>query len=92
MAGILKITMLRSIGLHYYAMVNQSLQLKRLTKEEAPGEFGLLIGASSDTALIAYFLIALSWKLIKLSYNLVYLTAGGTTVLITLYCVFAFPR
>ena len=90
-AGILNITMLSSIRFHYYETVNQSLQLQWLTKEEGPGELGLLIGAGC-AALITYVLIILSSKSINLSYNLVYLTAGGTTVLITLYCVFAFPR
>ena len=69
-AGILKITMLSSIGFHYYETVNQSLQLQWLTKEEAPGEFGLLIGAGC-AALIAYVLIISSWKSINLYYNLV---------------------
>ena len=92
MTGILTITMLSSIGFHYYETVNQSLQLQWLAKEEAPRMLGLLIGAGSGAALIAYVIIVSSWKSLSLSYNLVYLIAGGTTVLITLYCVFAFPR
>ena len=92
MTGILTITMLSSIGFHYYETVNQSLQLQWLAKEEAPRKLGLLIGAGSGAALIAYVIIVSSWKSLSLSYNLVYLIAGGTTVLITLYCVFAFPR
>ena len=92
MAGILTITMLSSIGFHYYETINQSLQLQWLKKEEAPRKLGLLIGAGSGAALIAYVLLVLSWKSFNLSYNLVYLIAGAATVLITLYCVFAFPR
>ncbi len=92
MAGILTITMLSSIGFHYYETVNQSLQLQWLTKEEARRKLGLLFDAGCAAVLIAYVLILLSWKSLNLSYNLVYVVAGGTTVLITLCCVFAFPR
>ena len=92
MTGILTITILSSIGFHYYETVNQSLQLQWLAKEEAPRKLGLLIGVGSGAALIAYLLIVSSWKSFNLSYNLVYLIAGSATALITLYCVFAFPR
>jgi hypothetical protein len=40
MAGILTITMLSSIGFHYYETVNQSLQLQWIGKEEAPKMLG----------------------------------------------------
>ncbi len=92
MAGILTITMLSSIGFHYYETVNQSLQLQWLSKEEAPRKLGLLLAAGSGATLFAYGLIVLSWKTFNLSYNSVYMVAGGTTVLITLYCLFMFPR
>ena len=92
MAGILTITMLSSIGFHYYETVNQSLQLQWLTKEEAPRKLGLLIGAGSGATLIAYLFIVLGWKTLNLSYNFVYILAGAATVILTLYCVFAFPR
>ena len=92
MTGILTITMLSSIGFHYYETVNQSLQLQWLAKEEAPRKLGLLIGAGSGAALIAYVLIVSSWRSLNLSYNMIYLIAGGATVFITLYCVFVFPR
>ena len=92
MAGILTITMLSSIGFHYYETVNQSLQLQWLSKEEAPRKLGLLLAAGSGATLFAYVLIVLSWKTFNLSYNSVYMVAGGTTVLITLYCLFMFPR
>ena len=92
MVGILTITMLSSIGFHYYETVNQSLQLQWLTKEEAPRKLGLLIGAGSGATLIAYLFIVLGWKSLNLSYNFVYILAGAATVILTLYCVFAFPR
>ena len=36
MGGILTITMLSSIGFHYYETVNQSLQLQWIDKARAP--------------------------------------------------------
>ena len=92
MTGILIITMLSSIGFHYYETVNQSLQLQWLTEKEAPQKLGLLVAAGSSATLVAYVLIVLGWKIFNLSYNFVYMVAGGTTVLVTLYCLFMFPR
>ena len=92
MTGILTITMLSSIGFHYYETVNQSLQLQWLTKKEAPQKLGLLVAAGSSATLVAYVLIVLGWKIFNLSYNFVYMVAGGITVLVTLYCLFMFPR
>lgn len=92
MTGILIITMLSSIGFHYYETVNQSLQLQWLTKKEAPQKLGLLVAAGSSATLVAYVLIVLGWKIFNLSYNFVYMVAGGITVLVTLYCLFMFPR
>ena len=45
MAGILTITMLSSIGFHYYETVNQSLQLQWLSKARAPQVLGWLMAA-----------------------------------------------
>ena len=42
MGGILTITMLSSIGFHYFETVNQSLQLQWFSKEEAPRQLGKL--------------------------------------------------
>lgn len=92
MTGILTITMLSSIGFHYYETVNQSLQLQWLTKKEAPQKLGLLVATGSSATLVAYVLIVLGWKIFNLSYNFVYMVAGGMTVLVTLYCFFMFPR
>ena len=49
--GVLTITMLSSIGFHYYETVNQSLQLQWLNKAEAPKVLGLLLAAGSAATL-----------------------------------------
>ena len=90
--GLLATTMISSIGFHYFETVNQSLQLQWLDKKTAPEDIGWLIAVGSGASLFAYGLLVASWKTFDLSYNIVYLTAGGLTVLIALYCLLAFPQ
>jgi len=92
LGGILTITMLSSIGFHYYETVNQSLQLQWLDKLRAPQMLGWLMAAGSGATLIAYALIVLTWRAFDLSYNLVYLVSGGFTALVAVFCLVAYPR
>lgn len=91
-SGILMLTMLSSIGFHYYETVNQSLQLQWIDKDKAPQALGWLTAAGSFASLIAYGLLVLTWKTLNLSYETVYLAAGGITVLIAVFCYFYFPQ
>ena len=81
LAGILTITMLSSIGFHYYETVNQSLQLQWLDKARAPRVLGWLLAAGSAATLVAYGAIVLTWERFGLSYSFVYLLSGGLTAL-----------
>lgn len=92
MGGILTITMLSSIGFHYYETVNQSLQLQWLPKNRAPQVLGQLVAAASAATLVAYVLIVMTWESLNLSYNFVYLASGGLTIVIVAYCILAFPQ
>ncbi|MFW8596169.1 MFS transporter [Cribrihabitans neustonicus] len=92
LGGILTITMLSSIGFHYYETVNQSLQLQWLPKERAPQTLGWLVAAGSAATLVVYGLIVLLWEPLDLSFNAVFMTAGGVTTLIAAYCLFAYPQ
>jgi hypothetical protein len=92
MAGILTITMLSSIGFHYYETVNQSLQLQWLKREEAPRMLGWLLSAGSCATLVAYLAIMSLWNTLGLSYNTVYMAGGGITVAIALFAMFAYPQ
>ncbi|MBO6868679.1 MAG: MFS transporter [Thalassococcus sp.] len=92
MGGILTITMLSSIGFHYYETVNQSLQLQWLPKNRAPQVLGQLVAAASAATLVAYVLIVMTWETLDLSYNFVYLASGGLTIIIVAYCILAFPQ
>ena len=62
LGGILTITMLSSIGFHYYETVNQSLQLQWLPKDRAPQVLGWLVAAGSAATLFSYGLIVLLWE------------------------------
>jgi len=90
-AGLLVTTLIGSFGFHYYETVNQSLQLQWLDKKRAPQIIGWLVAAGSASSLLAYGLIALVFKWVGLGYNAVYLTGGGITAAIAVYCWLAYP-
>ncbi|MGJ8544495.1 MAG: MFS transporter [Sulfitobacter sp.] len=92
MAGILTITMLSSIGFHYYETVNQSLQLQWLKIEDAPRMIGWLMAAGSAATLLAYLVIVALWETLSLSYNVVYMVGGGVTVVVAVFAMFAYPQ
>ncbi|MAZ21134.1 MFS transporter [Roseovarius sp.] len=92
MGGILTITMLSSIGFHYYETVNQSLQLQWLDKVRAPKVLGWLVAAGSAATLVVYVIIVALWETLGLSYNIVYMASGGFTALVALFALFAYPQ
>ena len=92
MGGILTITMLSSIGFHYYETVNQSLQLQWLTKDEAPRVLGALLAVGSAATLFAYGAIVITWRTFDLSYNFVYLVSGGITAVMAVAAFFLYPQ
>lgn len=91
-SGILWVTLLSSIGFHYYETVNQSLQLQWLKKESAPRKLGMLIAVGSAATFVAYMLIMMTWNRLGLGYNTVFMVSGGLTAIIALYCWLAFPQ
>lgn len=90
--GIMILTLIGSIGFHYYETVNQSLQLQWIEKDKAPQMLGWITAVGSFASLLAYGLLVLTWKTLGLSYNFVYMASGGITVAIALYCILAFPQ
>ncbi|MCB1339674.1 MAG: MFS transporter [Pseudooceanicola sp.] len=92
LGGLLFLTLLSSIGFHYYETVNQSLQLQWLPKDRAPQILGWILGAASAATLVVYLLIALSWETLALSYNTVFMLSGGFTAAVALFCMIAYPR
>ncbi len=92
LGGILTLTMLSSLGFHYYETVNQSLQLQWIDKARAPQTIGWIVGIGSAASLMAYGLLVVSWKTFELQYTTVYLAAGGFTALVALFAFFAYPQ
>ncbi|WP_425037774.1 MFS transporter [Primorskyibacter sp. S187A] len=90
--GIMVLTVLSSIGFHYYETVNQSLQLQWLSKEEAPRKIGLLMAAGSAATFVAYVCIVLTWEALGLSYTSVYVVAGAITVALSIFAFLAYPQ
>jgi len=90
--GLLITTLIGSIGFHYFETVNQSLQLQWLDKAEAPQALGWIIAAGSAASFAAYALILLVWTLIGGDFDVIYMVAGGATVLAAALCWFAWPQ
>lgn len=92
LGGLLFLTLLSSIGFHYYETVNQSLQLQWLPKDRAPQMLGWIMGAASAVTLVVYVLIVLMWEPLGLTYNLVFMIAGGVTFSLAVLCMIAYPQ
>ncbi|WP_298849863.1 MFS transporter [uncultured Ruegeria sp.] len=92
LGGLLFVTLFSSIGFHYYETVNQSLQLQWLPKDRAPQMLGWLVAMGSAATMVVYGLIVLTWDRFDLSYNSVFMAAGGVTALLALFCLFAYPQ
>src|SRR6056297_2434630 len=92
MGGLLFITLLSSIGFHYYETVNQSLQLQWLPKERAPQVLGWILAAASAGSLVAYGLIVVAWRFWDLPYDVAYWVGSGVTVAAAVFCWIAYPQ
>ena len=90
--GLLAVTLVSSVGFHFFEAVYQSLQLQWLPKERAPQVLGWLVAVGSAASLVSYGLLVATWEVFDLGYNTVYLVSGGACVAIALYCMIAFPK
>lgn len=90
--GMLLVTLLSSIGFHYFETVNQSLQLQWIDKKRAPEVLGRIVAVGSGASLLSYGAIVAFWDALGLTYNLVYLVSGGITAVIAVFCFFAYPQ
>jgi hypothetical protein len=90
--GLYMTTVLMSIGFHYYETMQTSLSLQWLGKKEAPHVLGKIIAVGSFTSLIIYGLLALATRVWEVEYSTIYMVGGGATILIALFCWWAFPH
>ena len=92
LGGLLFITLISSIGYHYYETVNQSLQLQWIDKAKAPQMLGWLLSIGSGATFLAYLLIVVTWRAYDLSYDLVYWVSGGITAIVGGACLLLYPQ
>ena len=92
LSGILTITLLSSIGFHFFETVNQSLQLQWFSKKEAPRKLGTLMAIGSAATLIAYTFLVLGWYRLNLSFNSAYMIAGFSCFSLAVLGYLIFPN
>ena len=92
LSGILTITLLSSIGFHFFETVNQSLQLQWFSKKEAPRKLGKLMAIGSAATLIAYTFLVLGWYKLNLSFNSAYMIAGFSCFSLAVLGYLIFPN
>ncbi|QPZ89741.1 MFS transporter [Thioclava electrotropha] len=91
-AGLIIVTLLSSIGFHYFQTVNQSLQLQWIDKAKAPQTLGKIVAIGSGASLAAYAVLVLTWKTFNLSYEFVYATAGIATMVMMAAAALIYPQ
>ena len=92
LSGILTLTLLSSIGFHFFETVNQSLQLQWFSKKEAPRKLGKLMAIGSAATLIAYTFLVLGWYKLNLSFNSAYMIAGFSCFSLAVLGYLIFPN
>ena len=92
LSGILTVTLLSSVGFHFFETVNQSLQLQWFSKKEAPSKLGKLMAYGSAATLIAYIFIILGWEKLNLSFNSAYMLAGLSCFALAVFGYISFPH
>ncbi|EGQ9932455.1 MFS transporter [Vibrio vulnificus] len=90
--GLLATTLLMSTGFHYFETLKQSLSLQWLSKEEAPEMLGKLVSIGALASLVTYGAIWLLLEAWQLSFQMVYLLAGGVGFVLVMVMAFAFPQ
>lgn len=90
--GLLATTLLMSTGFHYFETLKQSLSLQWLSKEEAPEMLGKLVSIGALASLVTYGVIWLLLEVWQLSFQMVYLLAGGVGFVLVMVMAFAFPQ
>lgn len=89
--GLYATTFIMSIGFHYYDTMAQSLSLQWLPKADAPHQMGRILAVSAFAQLLAFGLIAVTWKTLELDFASVFLVAGGLALVLVLFLWRTFP-
>lgn len=90
--GLYCTTVIMSIGFHYYETVNQSLTLQWLAKDKTAHFMGQQLAVKSFASLLAYGSIWILMEWIGISYQWMYMLAGGTGLIIVIGLWRLFPQ
>ncbi|NVK32301.1 MAG: MFS transporter [Gammaproteobacteria bacterium] len=74
--GLYVLTVLSSIGFHYYETVNQSLTLQWIDQSQTSQFLGLQIGIASAAAIVAYTFTIVADSLLGFTFSSIYFIAG----------------
>ena len=89
--GLYFTTVVMSIGFHYFYTVQQSLTLQWIEKDRTPEVMGRLSSAGSIAAIVAFALVWLGVEYFEAGYRVLYLVAGGITVVLAIAAAVLFP-
>jgi hypothetical protein len=92
LTGILITTFIMSVGFHYFETSQQALSLQVIPKEHAAQALGKVASAVAMAQLMSFGAVALAWHLFQPSWQVLFLWAGGVTVLLTAAAWAFFPR
>ncbi len=84
-------TFIGSVGYHYYETMHQSLTLQWLPKKTAASTMGKILAVAGVAQLVAYGLIFVAGQLFDLSYTIMFVIAGGTTLAMVAFMMSTFP-
>lgn len=89
--GLYCTTVLMSIGFHYFETINQSLTLQWLDKDKTAHFMGKQLSVKSFAHLFAYGAIWVLMEWFAVSYNTMYMLAGGAGLIVVTFLWLFFP-
>ena len=90
--GLYLVTVIMSIGFHYFEVLKQSLALQWYQKAEAPQALGKLISVGSITSLAVYATLWVLLSVFELDYVWIYLLAGSICCGLAIFMWLGFPH
>ncbi len=90
--GLYLTTILMSVGFHYFETVNQSLTLQWVHKDHTAHFMGKALAVKAFASLLAFSSIWLLMEWLQVSYQTMYLLAGGVGIAVVFAIWLMFPQ
>lgn len=90
--GLYAVTVLMSVGFHYFEATRTSLSLQWLPKKQAPAFLGKMYSYGHMTSLVVYGLVWLLLEFMEVDYKWIYLSMATLTLVLILGLGSYFPR